>query len=113
MEAGANATSRLVLVPKVAGVMTVGRAEVKYKWLPRDELELESEDGDGKRGAAFEESAEDQLSFSSSQGKIDILTPEGYARLTRQKLPTALACTGGALAAVALPYLLYAVEQSK
>ena len=113
MEPGANFTSRLVLVPKVAGVMTVGRAEVKYKWLPRDELDLEEEEGEegaaaAKRAAAsFEESAEQMVSQSSSQGRVDILSPEAYARQTKNKQLSALLCTAGGLAAILLPYAMY------
>ena len=109
MEPGANFTSRLVLVPKVAGVMTVGRAEVKYKWLPRDELSLEEEDEEGaasKAAASFEESAEQQLSQSSSQGKVDILSPEAFARQSKSKHATAIACALAAVVAVLAPYYL-------
>jgi hypothetical protein len=113
MEPGANFTSRLVLVPKVAGVMTVGRAEVKYKWLPRDELGLEEEEEEGsaaaaarKAAASFEESAEVQLSQSSSQGKVDILSPEAFARQSKSKHLAAILATAAALAAILVPYSL-------
>jgi hypothetical protein len=123
LEGGANYTSRLVLVPKVAGKMTVGRAEVRYNWLPRDELDLEEEGEEGsaaaaaaaaaKRAAAnIEESAELQLSQSSSQGKVDILSPEAFARHSKNKQLAPLLCLAAAMAAILLPYSLYTSAQA-
>jgi hypothetical protein len=84
LEAGANFTSRLELVPKVAGQLSVARAEVRYKYKLRDELELETEDGEDKKDAGSMEE-EEALSASSSQGKVDILSPEAYALQGKNK----------------------------
>ena len=107
---GANATHTLTLVPKVAGVMSVGRAEVKYKWLAASE-ELEEEEEEGEEGAAARAPKQPEVEFgnsmSSSQGKVDILTPEVYERVTKKRAPVAMGVAAiAAFGLVGVPFFM-------
>ena len=110
LAAGANYTSILTLVPKVSGLMTVARAEVRYMWLPREDLKLEEEgeEGEGgKKDKAFEDDLEEQISLSSSQDKVEIMSPEKYARVSKQRFPSVFIVALGAAVATLFPFYMY------
>ena len=106
---GANVTFGVTLVPRVAGVMTVGVADVRYRYrLPPDE--------DGPSG---EEGAEDDLyadahsSSSTPLRKREILRPDVYARVTKHKGPTAVFVALAAAALVLVPYSMFRAAAAK
>ena len=108
LASGANFTSVLRLVPKVSGIMKVARAEVRYKWVPPEEIlpELDEEGGGGgKSKAAIDELAEEQISLSTSREEVEILSPEKFARVSKNRLPSVLATA--LCAALAILYPLY------
>jgi hypothetical protein len=117
LEAGANVTHALALVPKDAGRMTVGRAEVKYHWLAAPELESEEEEEEeeegGGGGAARAPEVEFASSLSSSQGKIEIVEQAVYERISKERAPVAQA-TGvfAFLAFIVVPWYLMQAARS-
>ena len=111
LEAGANVTHELTLLPKDAGRMSVGRAEVKYRWLAAPEMEEEEEE-EGEGGGARAPEVEIASSLSSSQGRIEIVNQTVYERISKERAPVALSV--GAIAGLLLigvPY--YLMEAAK
>jgi len=107
---GANFTSVLTLVPKVAGIMTVGRADVDYKYrLPPEESPLSDEEGEG---ALAEDDLADVHTLSTQSGvvKIDILKPDVYARVSKERLVTVLAVACLAAVLVFFPFFTYTAK---
>ncbi len=98
---GENATSTLVLVPKVAGTMNVGRAEVEYK----------HKVGGGGAGGEEEEEEEAEMvdvrALSSTPGRVDILKPEAYERATAGHTVQGVAVFAASLALVVMPWMKY------
>ena len=87
LEPAAVASFNLTLVPKVAGVLTVGRAVVEYRYkLPAEELGDEEEDEAGSEDVF----ADVKANSSADAGRVDILRPEVYTQIIKQRLPTAV-----------------------
>lgn len=104
---GANVTFGVTLVPRVAGVMTVGHADVRYRYrLPPDEAGPSDSNGSGEDDEDKEEDllADAHSSSSTAHRKREILHPDVYARVTKQKGPTAVAATVLAAVLVLVPY---------
>jgi hypothetical protein len=110
---GANVTHVLTLVPKDSGRMSVGHAVVKYRWLASPELESEEEEEEGGEGAAAQVT-ETANSMSSSQGKIEIVEPDVYERLSKERGPVAMGVSVvAALLLIVCPYMMMNAAKNK
>lgn len=103
---GANVTFSVTLVPRVAGVMTVGFADVRYRYrLPPDE---DGAGGEGEDGDDEGDLLADARSTSSAPlRKREILRPEVYARVTKQRGPSALVAALVAATLVLAPFVAF------
>jgi hypothetical protein len=93
----------VTVVPKAAGVMNVARAAVVYKY----RTPAEGEDGEG---GEEEEDVTDASTFSSSPGKVEVVTEAAYARHLAAASAgglTTVASYVAALAALAWPYSVW------
>ena len=103
LEAGKNQTSVLTVVPKVAGTFTVARAEIKYRAHVTDEEvedeELENENNDDNY-IEYETS-------SSSPGRVEILRPDVYDRVSSTHSVQIIVVYLAALGLILAPYLQY------
>lgn len=106
LESGEIKTFILTLNPQVVGTMTVGRAQVSYKFRDVDDSGVNSEGGE-------EEIWEEAQSSSSTPGKIEIIRLEEYERLsTTHVLPLVLSVVI-AFSLVVLPYFQWKTVQKE
>lgn len=110
---GTSAVSTLTLVPKSSGTMSTARAHVTYAYrLPPDYEEEPRMDEDGVP-LPLQDVSVPVMSFSTSQGKVDILQPDVYARKSKKSEVGLLAVTVAALALVFVPLWLASEKAEK
>jgi hypothetical protein len=112
LAAGASSASTLTLIPKSSGTMTSGRALVAYEYKIAPDYAVEPKLDEDGVPLPLEDDVVQVSSVSTSEGRVEILPPDAYAKKSKQREPGVIVTIAAALALTLGPWSFFTAKDA-